>query len=898
MIAVRPGIGFIVAGHDGGAMVVGQDWRFILLSYVVAVVAAFTALELTRPAAEARRPRGAVGWAFAGTTALAIGVWSMHFVGMQAFRIAVPVAYDVSLVVASFAVALGGAVVALWLVVYGKATSGIVAGASVLLGLCLAGMHYTGMAALRIAAVVRYDPRWVAVSVAIAIVTSYAAFLLIARFTKERRLRHLGPEALVAGVLGIAIVSVHYTGMAAARFSASAPPASGGVLVNQQAVAVIVGVATLSVLGLFLLSARVNVRSRRRAIEHERYRALAESVPNIVWTTNGDGVVEYSNRRFLEYAGLSADALAERGWEAVIHPSDRANALAAWHTALASGASYRADARLRRADGEYRWHVMLAVPVREGGTIAKWFGSSTDIEDQKDAERIMSLLGDVTQALTSSLDDAGIARSLADLVAPSEAAYCEVQLYDGARLLQTVAAAGDAAAHTPDRAQRAERTRRVGAALLTREISVVPVRGTDRVLGWLVCCDVVDDVRALVPELASRLGAALVNANAYAREHRVAASFQTAALVSDLPEVPGVSFSALYQAADAEASVGGDWYDAFRLPDGRVVFSVGDVAGSGLDAAVTMSSVRQSIRTAALINPDPGAVLDAVDRIVRAMGNGRFVTAFVGVLDPVCEEFAYANAGHPPPLLRRPGGAIAELGQGDLPLGLRQRNSSGRTILNIERGSLIVAYTDGLTELHRDPLAGEANLVSALRTSEGDDVAGQIFRALSGGNPARDDIAILAVRFDAGLVDADARSARRWSFDVRDGERAAAARHEFLTFLESAGFAGATLNAAELVFGELVGNVYRYALGHAVVIVDVSGAAAVLHVLDDGEGFELNPRLPADLYSERGRGLFLVNAFADEFSIERRRTGGSHARAVLVGTTRVRALSTMTRTAL
>lgn len=889
-----------MGAHDGIVMPVGQDWRFVVLSYVVAVAAALTAFELTRPAAEARRRNDAIGWTFAGTTALAIGVWSMHFIGMQAFRIAVPVAYDVPLVIASFAVALGGAVVALWLVVHGKATPPMVAGASVLLGLCLAGMHYTGMGALRIAAVVRYDPRWVAVSVAVAIATSYAAFVLIARFTAQRRLRQLGPELLTAAVMGLAIVSVHYTGMAAARFSAAPAPPAGGVLVDRQAVAVAVAVGTLVVLGLFLLSARVNVRPRGRAREDERYRALAESVPNIVWTADRAGVVDYCNRRFTEYTGLSAEAIGDGGWERIMHPSDRAQALAALHTALAVGSPYRAEARLRRADGTYRWHVLLAVPVRDtDGTIVTWFGSCTDIEDQKDAERIMALLGDVTQALTSSLDDAGIARSLVDLVAPAEAAYCEVQLYDAERALWRAAAAGEASAYTPERAQRVERTRRAGAALLTRDVSAVAIRASDRVLGWLICCELVDDVRALVPELASRLGAALVNANAYAREHKVATSFQTAALVSDLPEVPGLRFSALYQAAHAEASVGGDWYDAFRLPDGRVVISVGDVAGSGLDAAVAMSSVRQSIRTAALINPDPVAVVDAVDRIVRAMGNGRFVTAFVGVIDPVCEEFAFSNAGHPPPFLRRPDGRIVELSQGDLPLGLRQRSSAGRLILPLEPRSLIVAYTDGLTEIDRDPVAGHANLTAAVQACEGSNVATEIFEALSGQRPVRDDIAILAVWFEGGVVEVDGgRSARRWSFSVADGERAAFVRGEFVSFLESVGFAGATLNAAELVFGELIGNVYRYARGTVSVIVDVSGAAAVLHVLDGGDGFELNPRLPADLYAERGRGLFLVDAFADEFSIERRRTGGSHARAVLVGTTRVRPLSSMTRTSL
>ena len=88
------------------------------------------------------------------------------------------------------------------------------------------------------------------------------------------------------------------------------------------------------------------------------------------------------------------------------------------------------------------------------------------------------------------------------------------------------------------------------------------------------------------------------------------------------------------------------------------------------------------------------------------------------------------------------------------------------------------------------------------------------------------------------------------------------------------------------MFGELVGNVVRYAPGSITAILDVSCPSPVLHVLDDGRGFEFRPRLPVDLLSERGRGLFLVTAFSEELSVERRRAGGSHARAVLAGRSR------------
>jgi anti-sigma regulatory factor (Ser/Thr protein kinase) len=357
----------------------------------------------------------------------------------------------------------------------------------------------------------------------------------------------------------------------------------------------------------------------------------------------------------------------------------------------------------------------------------------------------------------------------------------------------------------------------------------------------------------------------------------------------------------LYHAAQSESSIGGDWYDAFRLPDGRVVLSVGDVAGSGLEAAVTMASVRQSIRTAVLINPDPEAVLDAVDRIVRAMGHVRFVTAFVAVFDPVCGEMVFANAGHPPPLLRHATGGIIELTRGDLPLGLRQPRDAESQVTAIEPGSLLVIYTDGLTEFERDPETAYARLLGSVRRmpADDDDIAHRVFNDVSGGRPTHDDVAVLAVSFGLALADVGGeRGAGRWSFDVGDAGSATVARRECIARLRAAGLSREELHAAELVFGELVGNAYRHAHGPVDVILDASGNVAVLHVLDIGPGFEFRPRLPLDPMAERGRGLFLVKAFSDEFSMQRRRTGGSHARAVLLGRTRVRGGAAMTRSSL
>ncbi|MBD5607004.1 MAG: GAF domain-containing protein, partial [Candidatus Eremiobacteraeota bacterium] len=168
---------------------------------------------------------------------------------------------------------------------------------------------------------------------------------------------------------------------------------------------------------------------------------------------------------------------------------------------------------------------------------------------------------------------------------------------------------------------------------------VVPLFAGSAVRGTVHLC-MQNETRAFVradvdffQEFARRLAPAIANAEVFERERRVARSFQDAALPSRLPEVPGFAFHAIYEAGKAEALVGGDWYDAFTLGDGRIVVSIGDVAGSGLSAAVTMTGVRQAIRGAAHAAAEPSGMLDAADRALDDPDR-RFVTAFVGVIDP------------------------------------------------------------------------------------------------------------------------------------------------------------------------------------------------------------------------------------------------------------------------
>ena len=374
------------------------------------------------------------------------------------------------------------------------------------------------------------------------------------------------------------------------------------------------------------------------------------------------------------------------------------------------------------------------------------------------------------------------------------------------------------------------------------------------------------------------------------REHRASAAFQEAALPSRTPIVPGMQFRAIYRAAKAEALVGGDWYDAFRLDDGRIVLSIGDVMGSGLLAAVTMGAVRQALRGAAHIIAEPIEILDAADRALRSEQPDGIVTAFVGILDPITLTLTYASAGHPPPLLRSAAGEIKELGGSGLPLGLRSIQTYAAETphaIVLNDSSLIVLYTDGLIEATRDIELGDKRLRQALQSEEvwnAENPAAAISDLVL--DEVLDDVAILTIRVEtelvgvtrpAGLLMPDAR----WSFAVQDRNVATEARRAIVRVLHEYGATETETDIAELVFSELLGNVVRYGSENVEFALDISDDAPVLHALDRGPGFTYSTRLPINVLSENGRGLFIVQALTRDLNITRRNGGGSHARAVL-----------------
>jgi PAS domain S-box-containing protein len=667
-----------------------------------------------------------------------------------------------------------------------------------------------------------------------------------------------------------------------------------------------------------------------RRENEERFRTLAASMPHIVLECDLEHGVTFLSEAYRAYTGLAPESGEDRGWLGAVHPADRARTIDAWERALRSGEAFASEFRLRRADGAFRWHAGGALPQHDtSGGLVRWTGTITDIHEMRRSVQERAFLADAGQILSRSLDLTTTLASLASITVPDFADWCQVDLVEGDGSIRTVAVAhrdpvvqalaqrfvgrvhlnpqADRGSPYTIRTGRSDLLEDPGAAApdvvpdgdelaLYRSMGIasavtIPLVADGTTLGAITAvygdparCYTADDL-PMLEELGRRAGLAVQRAHEFEREHRVAQSFQAASLPLALPTLHFATFDAVYVPANDEAQVGGDWYDAERLVDGRVIVSIGDVAGNGLRAAVTMGTMRQIIRGIAQVHADPALMLDAADRALRLERPDQFVTAFVGVYDPVGGTFAYASAGHPPPMLRHADGSIELLSDGGLPLGLRQLSKGGGSEVAVEPGASFVFYTDGLTEVSRSPADGEDRVRALLgdgRLLSAAHPAQALRNAVFGDGEAKDDVAILVVGINESDHDAAGRTViERWVFDSADARAAQAARHAFTDGFRRRSATSGSIHEAEAVFGELVGNAVRYAPGRVEVAVDWSGSVPVLHVLDDGPGYRHVPALPRDVYSESGRGLFMISSLSDDFSVSRRLGGGSHARAVL-----------------
>ena len=394
----------------------------------------------------------------------------------------------------------------------------------------------------------------------------------------------------------------------------------------------------------------------------------------------------------------------------------------------------------------------------------------------------------------------------------------------------------------------------------------VPLTARGRTLGVLTLSRtaVYDDADVeYALDLARRAGLAVDNADRYAFERDLAVTLQRSLLPRALGVRAGLTAAARYLPGARGTQVGGDWYDLLEV-GGKVVLVVGDVMGRGVQAAAMMGQLRATVRAYAIEGHGPAGVLTRLDHVVLSLTGLHFTTCLVGVLDPVERSLCIASAGHLPPLVVGPdGGArLVELDPG-LPLGVGGGTFVEQS-MQLEPGSLVVLYTDGLVESrHATVDDGLETLLRALAVpvTSAEQACDLALSAAGLDGEQDDDTAVLALLLDPAEP---APGTLRLSLPT-EPTSAATARAAVRALLSGAAL---ETDAAELLVSELVANAVRYA-ATSNVLLRATLEGGLLHVeVQDGSSLLPAPAAQPAWDSESGRGLLLVEAIADSWGVD------------------------------
>ena len=392
-------------------MIGTYDPWLVLLSIAVAVMASYVALDLaSRVFASAGRT--ANYWLSGGAVSMGIGIWSMHFIGMLAFRLPVPMSYHASTTLLSLLIAIVVSGFAIFTVSRAKLGLRRLAGGGVLMGMGIAAMHYTGMAAMRMSPAIRYDPMLFALSIAIAIVASWAALWIAFRWRGETLLPGVWRKVVSAKVMGASICGMHYTGMAATIFSPHSMPSSSVAGPDSGWMAVTIGSFAVMLLATTMLVSLAGARRARELDEHQRdaermlqaqdemeamvlertaelgeserrFGQIAGAIREVFWMST-----PHNDRHF--YVGPAYETVWGRSLESLrlnpksfidaIHPEDRAAATEAF--AGCAERAFELTYRVVRPDGSIRLIRDRGFPVRdEAGEVYRIAGIAEDISE-------------------------------------------------------------------------------------------------------------------------------------------------------------------------------------------------------------------------------------------------------------------------------------------------------------------------------------------------------------------------------------------------------------------------------------------------------------------------------------------------------------------------------------
>ena len=464
--------------------------------------------------------------------------------------------------------------------------------------------------------------------------------------------------------------------------------------------------------------------------------------------------------------------------------------------------------------------------------------------EERRLDASLRLLVAASRELATSFDYAQTLAAVGRLVVPQFAAGFSVEVEEG-EIRTTLARAGRVGAKA-DVFPLVARGAKLG---VMRIAGAAPAAGGESAL-------------ELWEELALRVAVSVDAAQVYAREHHVADTLQRALLPERLPVDDRLAFDAAYLPGAEEAIVGGDWYDAFRLPDDRIAFSIGDVAGHGLRAAIVMGEVRQAFRAAALNPNSPSLVLERANTIMNMRANPVMVTAIFGIVDPSEGTVTYACAGHPAPVLALPCGSVALLPKDGVPLGIVDQVAASDWTFTLPPGALFAVYTDGLIEYSRDLLEGERRLLDAVHDGivyRDPEPARALLQRVFSAQPNTDDVATLTV------ASADvAGTAFGFTFTALP-MAVPLVRRSLDRFATRLGLDADRRFSLLTAVGEAVANAVEHAYAGPLGLVRVQAQLHddVLHVTVEDEG----KWKPAQRREERGRGLPLMRALMDGVEI-------------------------------
>ncbi|MEV0457938.1 SpoIIE family protein phosphatase [Catellatospora methionotrophica] len=477
-----------------------------------------------------------------------------------------------------------------------------------------------------------------------------------------------------------------------------------------------------------------------------RFREVVEVAPQLVWVGRCDGSVEFANENWTTSTGVDPDGMDH--WAmltAAAHPDEAAGLRADLAQAEARCAAFEGELRLRQRSGGFRWFLMRIVPLSDGaGSVLKWFGVATDIDDRRRADEVL------------------------------------------------------------------------------RE-----------------------------------------------EEHQVALRLQRALLPRAVESPAGTAVCARYEAGTVALEVGGDWYDAFALPDGQLAITVGDVVGHGLDAAIAMGTLRVAMAALAPHSAGPGELLSQFDRFAREVDGAHFATACYAQYDPASGRLRYASAGHPPMLVIDADGSARWLDGGRSgPLAGKVDDQRPDATDLLEPGATLVLYSDGLIERRREPITvGLERLARAaveLHHLPVEQFCGQLISALGGERQHTDDIVVLCLRAVAQPYRRELRA---------DATELSGMRRSLTAWCAVRHVADTTVARLMLAVGEAAANAIEHAyLGQAPRSVSVTvsqepDGTLVATIADTGSW-----RSPAHPGSDRGRGILIMRRVSDTF--ERHTTAG------------------------